>query len=138
MEDLKAEGYAIEQGFSGAPVWDETLEAVVGMAVAADRQQIEAKAAFMIPTSVVILSGAIKKSIVTSEKRLSTMTSFQEVKCRALRKNLNILVPQYEAAYNQKSTTLNDADQPILDESIRQLEQKIAAMTLEIEKNNCQ
>jgi uncharacterized protein (DUF342 family) len=114
------------------------LGAVVGMAVAADRKQTEAKAAFMIPISVAILSGAIKKSMVTSEKRLSTTTSFQEVKCRALRKNLNILVTQYEAAYNQKSTTLNDADQPILDEKIGQLEQKIAATTLELEKNNCQ
>lgn len=51
IEDLKAEGYAIEYGFSGSPVWDDTLDAVVGMVVAADRQQTEAKAAFMIPVS---------------------------------------------------------------------------------------
>jgi vWA-MoxR associated protein C-terminal domain/vWA-MoxR associated protein middle region (VMAP-M) 1/Trypsin-like peptidase domain len=50
MEDITAQGYPIESGFSGAPVWDEALGGVVGMAVAAERDREEAKAAFMIPT----------------------------------------------------------------------------------------
>jgi vWA-MoxR associated protein C-terminal domain/Trypsin-like peptidase domain/vWA-MoxR associated protein middle region (VMAP-M) 1 len=50
---MEADRYAIEHGFSGAPVWDETLEAVVGMVVAADLSQNEATAAFMIPTSII-------------------------------------------------------------------------------------
>jgi vWA-MoxR associated protein C-terminal domain/Trypsin-like peptidase domain/vWA-MoxR associated protein middle region (VMAP-M) 1 len=52
MEDIKAQGYAIEPGFSGAPVWDETLGGVVGMVVAAEDEREEAKAAFMIPSTV--------------------------------------------------------------------------------------
>jgi Trypsin-like peptidase domain len=53
MEDINAQGYPIQHGFSGAPVWDETLNAVVGMAVAKDSDQ-EIKAAFMIPVNILI------------------------------------------------------------------------------------
>lgn len=45
-------GYRLEHGFSGAPIWDEKLEGVVGMAVSAENNRPEAKAAFMIPTNV--------------------------------------------------------------------------------------
>jgi formylglycine-generating enzyme required for sulfatase activity len=54
LEDVKGPGYRLEEGFSGAPVWDEKLQAVVGMAVAAEKKRIEAKAAFIIPTSLLV------------------------------------------------------------------------------------
>jgi len=54
LEDVKEPGYRLEEGFSGAPVWDEKLQAVVGMAVAAEKKRIEAKAAFIIPTSLLV------------------------------------------------------------------------------------
>jgi hypothetical protein len=41
-------GYWIKPGFSGAAIWDTELDAVVGMAVTADRDA-EVKAAYMIP-----------------------------------------------------------------------------------------
>ncbi|NJO39876.1 MAG: trypsin-like peptidase domain-containing protein [Cyanobacteria bacterium CRU_2_1] len=49
MEDTKAEGLAIEPGFSGAPVWDEALGAIAGMTVARDKDREDAKVGFMIP-----------------------------------------------------------------------------------------
>ena len=51
LEAMKVTGAAIEQGFSGSPVWDERLRGVVGMIVAEDldRQQ---RTAFMIPIQV--------------------------------------------------------------------------------------
>jgi len=52
MEDIKAQGYAVQPGFSGAPVWDEKLQGVVGMAVAAEKKREDAKAAFMIPLAI--------------------------------------------------------------------------------------
>ncbi len=52
LEDVKQQGYALEPGFSGAPIWDEKLEGVVGMAVAADINRPETKAGFMIPVKV--------------------------------------------------------------------------------------
>ncbi|TVR06200.1 MAG: serine protease [Phormidium sp. GEM2.Bin31] len=54
IEDIKAQGYSIQFGFSGAPVWDETINAVVGMAVQAQlpkKNQPDPKVAFMLPTS---------------------------------------------------------------------------------------
>lgn len=52
IEDTKVPGYKIEQGFSGAPVWDEKLAGVVGMAIAAEKKRENTKAAFLISTKV--------------------------------------------------------------------------------------
>jgi len=54
VEDVRGPGYRLEEGFSGAPVWDETLQGVAGMAVAADKKRPEAKAAFIISVKVLI------------------------------------------------------------------------------------
>jgi WD40 repeat protein/energy-coupling factor transporter ATP-binding protein EcfA2 len=54
LEDFKQPGYRLEPGFSGAPIWDEKLQGVVGMAVAAEMNRPETKAAFMIPTLVLV------------------------------------------------------------------------------------
>ena len=34
IEDMKTNGFGVKPGFSGGPVWDENLNAVVGMVVA--------------------------------------------------------------------------------------------------------
>jgi hypothetical protein len=52
LEDVKQQGYALQPGFSGAPIWDEKLVGIAGMAVAAEINRPDAKAAFMIPTKV--------------------------------------------------------------------------------------
>jgi WD40 repeat protein/energy-coupling factor transporter ATP-binding protein EcfA2 len=54
LEDEKQAGYRLEPGFSGAPIWDEELQGVVGMAVAAEMNRPETKVGFMIPTLVLI------------------------------------------------------------------------------------
>jgi|GEM_PF-2723867 len=59
MEDIKAQGYAVQPGFSGAPIWDETLQGVVGMAVAAEKKREDAKAAFMIPIAAIASRWAV-------------------------------------------------------------------------------
>jgi ActR/RegA family two-component response regulator len=51
--DTVEPGYRVEPGFSGSPVWDELLQGVVGMVVAADIQE-RTKAAFLIPTDVLL------------------------------------------------------------------------------------
>lgn len=53
IENLRGTGYRIEPGFSGAPVWDEELSGVAGMVVAAEGRT-EVKAAFVVPTTVLI------------------------------------------------------------------------------------
>ncbi len=51
LEDVKQPGYALQPGFSGAPVWDDELQGIAGMAVAADKERPEVKAAFIIPAT---------------------------------------------------------------------------------------
>ncbi|MBD2538188.1 SUMF1/EgtB/PvdO family nonheme iron enzyme [Coleofasciculus sp. FACHB-SPT36] len=54
LEDVKQPGYRLEPGFSGAPVWDEELQGVAGMAVAAEMNRADVKAAFIIPTRILV------------------------------------------------------------------------------------
>jgi len=54
VEDVKQTGYRVEPGFSGAPVWDDELHGVVGMAVAAEMSRVDVKVAFIIPTSILV------------------------------------------------------------------------------------
>ncbi len=54
IEGVKQQGYALEPGFSGAPIWDEKLQSIAGMAVAAEINRPDARAAFMIPTKVLV------------------------------------------------------------------------------------
>ncbi|GAA2851440.1 hypothetical protein Acy02nite_34960 [Actinoplanes cyaneus] len=51
LESSGTTGYTVEPGFSGAPVWDDELAAVVGMAVAAEVDG-DLRAAYMIPTAL--------------------------------------------------------------------------------------
>ncbi|WP_293113830.1 trypsin-like peptidase domain-containing protein [Moorena sp. SIO4G3] len=64
LEDTKVTGYGIEPGFSGSPVWDEKLQGVVGMVVAADRKRETTKVAFMIPTKILVKAWVDLESIV--------------------------------------------------------------------------
>lgn len=50
MDAIAAEGgRSVEKGFSGAPIWDEAQDAVVGMAIAAEKRRDTVTAAFMTP-----------------------------------------------------------------------------------------
>ena len=53
IEDVKESGYRVQPGFSGTPVWDEELDGVAGMTVAAESRP-EVKAAFIIPADVLV------------------------------------------------------------------------------------
>lgn len=56
LEDTKAQGLAILPGFSGASVWDETTSTVVGMVVAREKDQPEAKIGFMVPAKTLLVA----------------------------------------------------------------------------------
>ncbi len=61
VEDVKESGFAVEPGFSGTPVWDSQVEAVVGMVVAAERR-MNLKTAFAIPVDVLARSWPLLES----------------------------------------------------------------------------
>ncbi|QEI43516.1 hypothetical protein BMF77_04136 [Dolichospermum sp. UHCC 0315A] len=52
IEAIKVPGYQIELGFSDSPVWDKSLQGVVGMAVPAEKKRKGVKAAFRMPTTL--------------------------------------------------------------------------------------
>jgi S1-C subfamily serine protease len=64
IEDTKVTGYAISKGFSGSPVWDNELQGVVGMVVAADSKREAAKVSFMIPNQTLVKAWQYLESIV--------------------------------------------------------------------------
>lgn len=53
IEDIKDTGYNIETGFSGSPVWDKDLDALVGMIAAVERDKGK-RSAFAIPIKMLI------------------------------------------------------------------------------------
>lgn len=70
IEAIKVPGYQIEPGFSGSPVWDESLPGVVGMAVAAEKKREGVKAAFMIPVNVLIEAWSFLQQFVSINNSL--------------------------------------------------------------------
>lgn len=53
IEDVKQTGYFVEPGFSGTPVWDEQMDGIVGMVVAAEKAP-NVRAAFIIPSTTLV------------------------------------------------------------------------------------
>jgi tetratricopeptide (TPR) repeat protein len=53
LRSAEALGHAVSHGYSGAPVWDDQWQAVIGMAVGADRQA-QQRSAYAIPVQVLI------------------------------------------------------------------------------------
>ena len=53
LEDVKETGFRVERGFSGAPVWDDELQGVVGMAVAAEARD-QVRAGYLTPAEALI------------------------------------------------------------------------------------
>lgn len=54
----KVQGYPLEKGFSGSPVWDHNLNGVVGIAVAGDFEHPEYQVGFIIPTELLVKAWA--------------------------------------------------------------------------------
>jgi len=76
IEDIKNTGYSIQPGFSGAPVWDEELQAVVGMVVAADKNQ-NVKAAFCIPCSMLVSWDLLQNKVKPSQQKAHLFLSYK-------------------------------------------------------------
>ncbi|WP_086768600.1 serine protease [Nostoc sp. 106C] len=94
LEDSKVTGYRIEPGFSGAPIWDETLLAVVGMAVAAEKQREDIKTAFMIPTDVLIEAwDEMAFSISSNAHTQTNLSQVKQLKIKTLQQRFELDFP---------------------------------------------
>ncbi|WP_392533371.1 trypsin-like peptidase domain-containing protein [Nostoc sp. C117] len=128
LEDSKVTGYRVEQGFSGAPIWDETLVGVVGMAVAAEKQREDIKTAFMIPVDVLINAwDEIAWSKSSNAHSRTVPSRVKELQIKTLQQRFDVLSTDYQAAYNQLNYTLNESDrhklQRQIDTMLQELEQ---------------
>jgi Trypsin-like peptidase domain/Effector-associated domain 9 len=137
IDALAAQDRAVEKGFSGAPIWDESLQGVVGMAVAAEKRREDVTAAFMIPTSILRaawsdLDRSAAQNPLMAGDDLDRPPSFRQVKLKALKGNYSILCAKYEAAYNQLSSTLNATDTVIIKQQIQGIEIEIVKLEQEI------
>jgi hypothetical protein len=135
MEAVTVTGYRVEPGFSGAPVWDETLSGVVGMAVAAERQREGVKAAFMIPTKVLTQTRSVLgKWVQTGMNTKPTLSRVQQVKARALQNRLESLVADYENTYNQLNYTPSAADRNMIKRRCDDIEQEMTDAENELDR----
>lgn len=125
MEAIKVPGYQIEPGFSGSPVWDEGLKGVVGMAIAAEKKRAGVKAAFMIPTTVLIEAWSFLQQFVQQQSINSSpsLSRVQQIKIRELNKRLGILEGDYEGVYNQLNYTENAETRNNLQRQLNRIEQ---------------
>ena len=135
IEDIKVTGYRVEPGFSGAPIWDETLAGVVGMAVAAEKQREDVKTAFMIPASTLLDAWTQLEQAPQSSKNRQTpiLNRVKQVQCQGLQKRLDSLISNYEVAYTQLDHTLGAADRNIIQNQIASIEQDMHKVASEIE-----
>ncbi|MGW0983602.1 ATP-binding protein [Streptomyces xiamenensis] len=67
--------YAVRRGFSGAPVWDDELAAVVGMVVAADPGH---PVAFLIPTDRLVAAAPSLRDVVGLPSPFPGLEAYQE------------------------------------------------------------
>ncbi|BAY11002.1 trypsin-like peptidase domain-containing protein [Calothrix sp. NIES-2098] len=133
LEDSKVTGYRIEPGFSGAPIWDETLLAVVGMAVAAEKQREDIKTAFMIPTDVLMEAwDEMSFSISSNAHTQTNLSRVQQLKIKTLQQRFEILSSDYEAAYNQLNYTLSASDRNIIQRQINTILQDLEQVESEL------
>ena len=73
MESSRTQGFRIQPGFSGSPVWSIENEGVVGMVVASvSKQDAESKVAFLIPNDII---EKVTKTVISSRVEVSNPTS---------------------------------------------------------------
>jgi formylglycine-generating enzyme required for sulfatase activity len=64
IEETQTTGYAVQPGFSGGAIWDESLQGVVGMIVAADTRP-GVRAAFVLPVDRLVRAWPELKPYIT-------------------------------------------------------------------------
>ena len=97
LEDDDAQGFQIAPGYSGSPVWDDELEAAVGIIVAAD-SDVENRAGFLIPSAKIIEAWPtlkLRSRIFVSYKRdLDPDETVATEVCRALEDEHHVFIDQ--------------------------------------------
>lgn len=76
FEQAAPEGYPISRGFSGGPVWDDELSAVIGIVAVAEPRA--PRAAFLIPTERIVAAFAVLGEFARPQSPFRGLAAFQE------------------------------------------------------------
>ncbi|MFD7169011.1 nSTAND1 domain-containing NTPase [Streptomyces violascens] len=74
--DLVGDGYPVSRGFSGTPVWDETLVGVVGMVAVAESGR--PPVSYLIPTSGLLAAWSELRAVALPPSPFRGLSAFQE------------------------------------------------------------
>lgn len=137
LDAIMSQQRAIEPGFSGAPIWDEQVSGVVGMAVAAEKRRQDVTAAYMIPALILKSSWDVlevkRGDEVMSDASMPKFRGVKVIKARELRNQFGRLEEEYEALYNQLGSTLSEADRLKLQRQIQGIEQEMKRVERSLE-----
>jgi hypothetical protein len=137
LESIKVLGYPIEDGFSGSPVWDESLGGVVGMIINQEGEQYKYNSLSVVSAKVITQVWdtphlAIGQPINTRTK----LTKVQAIKVKSLEQRLSNLEEDYKAVYNQLNYSVDSPSKAMLkrqlysiEEEMQQIEEKLSLLT---------
>jgi len=128
MEAERATGFAVQPGFSGAPVWDDRLNAAVGL-VAAAAGEPGIRAAFCIPTAALLHFWPELETIAQASTTAPPTPESRNVRSRDVRDsvivtgdhNLVIVSPQ-------KAPPLSPDEREILERRLRMARRALAIL----------
>jgi S1-C subfamily serine protease len=125
MENITAQGVRIEHGFSGSPVWDETLDGVVGIAVTADSDPDGLQDAYLIPSTILGQAWTELRIEKETQHLDSAISISRKGRIDGVEKHLNALVKDFEVAYNELNFMNDDVARNRKKLQIKSLEQEI-------------
>jgi AAA domain-containing protein/TIR domain-containing protein/trypsin-like peptidase len=121
IEDTKSAGYSIQPGFSGAPVWDEQLQAVVGMIVAADQNQT-IKAGFCIPCEMLASWETLRNRIKPAQYKGHLFISYK----RETQPDLQVMDFLVEGLTRQGYTVFTDTTMRMGENWLERIDNELA------------
>lgn len=123
VEDVKQTGYFIAPGFSGAPVWDNLEEGVVGIVTAAERR-VAVRAAFVIPAQMLFgawaeLAQARLDADMAQEKAQRDAGDRQRRELRSQRRVVNLRPLDVAHTFKDRLREIKEACTYLRDERVR-------------------
>ncbi len=133
LQSIKILGYPIEAGFSGSPVWDESLGGVVGMIINQEEEQYKHKFLSVVSAKIITqVWDTPHTAIVQPINTRTKLTRVQDIKVKALEQRLSNLEEDYKAVYNQLNYSVDLPSKARLERQLYAVEEKIQKIEKEL------
>ena len=135
----------VEAGFSGTPVWDESLKGVVGMVVAAEKWGKNIKeeekrrenviSAFMIPTQILTEVWSVLNQPIGEVKNPKRKSSrFTQLKIQSLKDNFEKLEKDYKDVDEKRKRESNPQEKNNLELQLQQIGKEMEKIERDIDE----